>query len=621
LTDLAETPTLVEGSLAVRSEARATGSRVAGLLAPAVLIVVAATVRIPSLHQPLLEAHPFRQTETAYPALIFHERGIDLLHPQLPVFGPPWQVPFEFPLYQVLATVPMHLGVGPDTSLRLTALACFLLTGLLLFALVRLVASTVAAYAALLVFLFSPFALLWSRASMIEYLATAGAVGWAYAGIRWRETRRPMFAVLAVVLGTIAMLVKVTTAAFWVLPLLAYRTTASRARGFRGGLLHPATVAVVVVPFVLETLWNRHADNIKGAHPETAWLTSSALHRWNFGTLHQRLDPHVWLTILFRIELIDFAGIGIVLLVLAALAVSRSGQFLFWLAIAGTVLLPILTFTNLYQAHDYYLIAVSPGLAALFGVGAGAAMARFEPVRERVAVLVLALVWAVGGLWLQHWYWGPIYDRVSDPGGYRSLANELAAVTKPNDLVLTEGLDWNPAVFYYARRRGLMLRPADPSPSLAARIRPEGYSVLFDAGSGGRAAGVARLWPWVGTLSAHTYALAVDARRLRGASAISTSDRTAFVRAAALGHELLGGSRRVECDGSTTALGRYHETVWLELAGSPGRGTFRFGAGPALPLREVAIASPSLAAGKRGLTFSCRGTGAVLIRRAVTAPL
>ena len=106
----------------------------------------------PTLDAPLLEKHAFRQTQTAWTARVFHEDGIDLLHPKLPVFGEPFEAPFEFPLFQALATVPMAAGVAEDTALRLTCLACFVLTALLLWGLVRHVAGPVSGVGAVVVF-------------------------------------------------------------------------------------------------------------------------------------------------------------------------------------------------------------------------------------------------------------------------------------------------------------------------------------------------------------------------------------------------------------------------------------------------------------------------------------
>ena len=126
----------------------------------------------------------------------------------------------------------MDAGADDDLAMRLTGLLCFLLTGGLIYGLVRYVADPVSGVAALVAFLATPFALLWGRSSMIEYLATAGAVGFAWATIAWRQNRRPAVAGLALAAGLVGMLVKPTTAVFWIIPALAYRPWApGRATG------------------------------------------------------------------------------------------------------------------------------------------------------------------------------------------------------------------------------------------------------------------------------------------------------------------------------------------------------------------------------------------------------
>ena len=91
------------------------------------MLLLALVMHLPTLSAPLVDRHPFRQTQTAFTARIFHEDGIDLLHPKLPILGAPWEVPFEFPAYQAVAAVVMDVGVPEDTALRSTGLASFLL--------------------------------------------------------------------------------------------------------------------------------------------------------------------------------------------------------------------------------------------------------------------------------------------------------------------------------------------------------------------------------------------------------------------------------------------------------------------------------------------------------------
>ena len=61
------------------------------------LLALAAAAKLPTLQQPLTENYAWRQTQTAWTALIYHQEGIDLLRPEVPVHGPPWVFGFEFP--------------------------------------------------------------------------------------------------------------------------------------------------------------------------------------------------------------------------------------------------------------------------------------------------------------------------------------------------------------------------------------------------------------------------------------------------------------------------------------------------------------------------------------------
>src|SRR5688500_10269558 len=90
------------------------------LAAVAALLVVFVALLAPTLDHPLLDKHDFRQTQTAFTARIFHEDGIDLFHPRVPVLGEPFEIPFEFPLYQAIASLVMDLGVADDTAMRMT---------------------------------------------------------------------------------------------------------------------------------------------------------------------------------------------------------------------------------------------------------------------------------------------------------------------------------------------------------------------------------------------------------------------------------------------------------------------------------------------------------------------
>jgi hypothetical protein len=582
----------------------------------AVVAVLAALVVYvaPTLDAPLLEEHAFRQTQTAWTAREFHEEGIDLLHPKLPVFGEPFEAPFEFPLYQALATLPMDMGVAEDTALRLTCLVCFVLTALLLWGLVRHVAGPISGVGAVIAFAFTPFALVWSRTSMIEYLATAGAVGFAYAVVLWRDTRQHLFVPAALAAGLVGMLVKPTTAVFWILPALAYRPRA-RSGTAPGRRIDPWIVVVVIVPLLAGALWTRHADAIKAASPVTEWLTGWNLRRWNFGWSRQRLDPEAWRVILQRAAP-NMLGLYALLLVPAAIAAWRSTQRLFWLAIASAVVLPPLIFMNLYVVHDYYLAAVSPAVAAVVGLGAGWVWGIVRP-RWLVAVLpcaVLLLAW--GTLELGRGYWLRIHGGYDDPQ-IMPLASEIASHTSSDDLVATVGLDWSPAVLYYAHRRGHMVTTHAQDAALDA-IHRDGYRYLLMVDPLHDDLGFMTRWRWVGALAPHLYGLADAASRLPRAGVVATDPDPRLAARLGRAPSVPGAPDALTC--GLGARARAGEAgTWLLFADPASGARVSIGGLAPVPARRAVFVAPALYENGT-IVLTCSGAASLQVARVVDAP-
>ena len=582
----------------------------------AVVAVLAALVVYvaPTLHAPLLEGHAFRQTQTAWTAREFREEGIDFLHPKLPVFGAPFEAPFEFPLFQALATLPMDLGVAEDTALRLTCLVCFVLTALLLWGLVRHVAGPASGVGAVVAFSFTPFALVWSRTSMIEYLATAGAVGFAYAVILWRDRRHHLFLVAALAAGLVGMLVKPTTAVFWILPALAYRPRTRSGGSAPRRRVDPWIVVVVILPLLAGALWTRHADAIKAASPVTEWLTGWNLRRWNFGWTRQRLDPEAWRVILQR-AVPNLLGLYVLLLVPAAIAAWRSTQRLFWLAVASAVVLPLLTFMNLYVVHDYYLAAVSPAVAAVVGLGVGWVWSVVRP-RWLVAALPCAvLLLALGTLQLGRGYWLRIHGGSDDPQ-VMPLASEIASHTSSDDLVATVGLDWSPAVLYYAHRRGHMVTTHAQDAALDA-IHRDGYRYLLVNDPLRDELGFMTRWRWVGALAPHLYGLADAVSRLPPAGVVATDPDPQLAATLRRAPSVRGAPDTVTCGlGERARAGRLG--TWLLFDKATPSARLSVGGLAPLPVRRAVFVAPGI--DERGtIVFACSGAEHLSLRRVVDA--
>lgn len=465
------TASLDRGSAAISSRPRMISAL---RWAPIAIVGVALVIHIPTFDQPLLERHGFRQTQTAYTARIFHEQGIDLLHPLLPILGPPWEVPFEFPLFQASAAVVMDAGVAEDTAMRVTGFAWFVVSAGLLWLLVRRQAGPLAAVISLAVFALSPLAMEWSRASMIEYLPVAASLGFALAGLHWRERPSTGWYLAALLLGCTATMVKITTAAFWVAPfaLLGF----GRDDVIESRRSQALAWCLAGIPIFLGLAWTRYADSIKGASAATSGLTSTGVVDWIIGDVTQRVDPGAWAQVVLHVIILT----GAIALPLLALPISRFArrrrQRRFWSWIAVTLVGPILAFFNLYVQHDYYALAVSASAAACIGLGfaeLGSASARSMRVIRPLAVALTAGVWiGVAG------YWAPMYaGAVIDPEGVLPLATQIENETNPNQPVAILGRWYSPTILYYAHRWGYMLPEPDGPPELVSRLLSEGWAV------------------------------------------------------------------------------------------------------------------------------------------------
>lgn len=438
------------------------------------VLTVAAVAKLPTLGQPLTGNFAWRQTQTAWTARIFHEQGIDLFHPEVPVHGPPWHFGFEFPLFQAIGALLMDAGLEPDLAMRTLGLITFLVTGWLAYRLLTRLAGSVAGLFGLTAFLFSPFGLLWGRTSLIEYLATAAALAFLLSGVRWLDRRQPLDFGVAMTAGALAMLVKITTGAFYLLPLLAYRRHGRPLLGRDWSV--PTLIAV---SSLVGLLWIRYTDALKAASPATAFQTSAQMVNFNFGTPEMRLDPEVLLPIGSAV-LVGLTGAGLIIWLPAAVALLRRlpQGLLLGTLLVSVLIGPALVLTPLYRTQNYYPAAMSPAAAMLVGLGASWAWQRRRRSLGRFALVAGATLWAVS-LLLTRDYWMESYEPVVDRDGSLAAAAFVRERTDPNDWVVIGGRGWDPTILYYADRRGYMLDSRRGAVDDLGRLRADPRYTLF----------------------------------------------------------------------------------------------------------------------------------------------
>ncbi len=445
-------------------------------------LAFAAWIAIRYAGQPPLDWFSFRQTQTALSAYWVASTGFKLAY-ETPVVGPPWSLPFEFPLYQwIVSAASRLLHVPLDATGRLTSFAFLLLTLLPARAITRLLDLPDRVwwlFVALL--LSSPLYLYWGRSFMIE----TAAVFFAVAAIRqFLELRQPQAGprnmVLFMLWMALAMLQKSTTA----LPVLAVlglvlATDWLRALAARKGLPwnDVAKYAMLfLVPFAIGVWWTVFTDHVRAVHPLGQPLSTTALHAWFWGTLEQRMSIELYRDVLWhRMVEGNLGGVLGGLAIVAAFVLRgprHAKAALAWSLVLGV--LPLFVFTNLHMVHSYYqtgnMIFLLYGLA----IALGALLAVALPVRG-LAVALGALVVA-SNLW---WFMRDAYPTVSyqyDAGNSRDFAigEFLRHELRKDEVFVAFGNDWSSTFAYMSGHKSYTVPGFAPGyPRIVAN--PERY--------------------------------------------------------------------------------------------------------------------------------------------------
>ncbi|HSP98298.1 MAG TPA: tetratricopeptide repeat protein [Candidatus Dormibacteraeota bacterium] len=399
----------------------------------------------------ILDWHEFRQTQTAISTFWMLHGGPWIAY-ETPVLGPPWSIPFEFPLYQwTVAWAVRLLSLPLDQAGRLVSATYFYLTlPPAYFVLGRFGVRPVHRLVFIALLLVSPLYLFWSRTFMIE--STGVCLGMAYlaATLAFVERRTAWWGALAAVTGALAGMVKVTT---YVGFLLAASLVVLRAgRRVRPSVrqLSAAAAAVFGVPVVMTMLWTAFAEVHRAANP-VAFALSSQLTNWIFGSLALRSEMGFWQVLVQRTVPEAVGHWGLVACSVGGLILTRR-RWREAVLCLGLFLSAPLIFANLHYVHNYYAYANALFLVA--GVGFATVSLLERSGWRRIAGVALAL----GVAWAEVLSYARGYYEVQRQDHPLPLGAVLRRVTAPDDVLLIYGEDWSPELPYYAQRRALMDR-------------------------------------------------------------------------------------------------------------------------------------------------------------------
>ena len=410
-------------------------------------------------HNGILDVHGWRQSHTAI-SVQEMVRGGPFWRYRTPIFGPPWQWPLEWPLYQWIVATASRLFVTPIEPVGRAVGVGFFAGALagLWFVLDVFAVSPRHRPIVIALVCASPLYVFWSRTFMIESTALCAAM-WYAAAVHRATTASPRnatrAAIASAITGALAGAIKVTTfTPFWaaaaLMVILRWRNGASATRRLW------TAAAVLLIPGLATAAWLLFADLQKLTNPIAMELVWAGERQQRFGTLADRLDWRAWSVVIGNAVLgktkhTTLASPWVFAAACAALAATRRrfGQAL----ICGVLyLLPIALFMTLFRVHVYY--AYENGFLLLLIVGLAIVACLEGPMLARcagVALFATSLA-AMSTAYLS----GYFVDQNAGAMAPVTIGLLTSRLTSPDAVMLIYGLRYAPEVPYEASRRAIM---------------------------------------------------------------------------------------------------------------------------------------------------------------------
>jgi hypothetical protein len=197
-------------------------------------------------------------------------------------------------------------------------------------------------------------------------------------------------------------------------------------------------------------VWVWHSDQIKSLNPLGEGLTAHALRAWNFGSLEQKLNGYFWVRFIVR-TFKDLFGAAWLAPIFLLLPFCQKKTIRLVAVLAGLFLFPVLIFTNLYFAHNYYPYANGILLITAFALILGDLSERSR--RGFITAMgLLGIILLSATIHYHAWY----LESQGPPNSFKALTSEIERRTRPEDVLAIFGADWSSEIPYYAKRRSVM---------------------------------------------------------------------------------------------------------------------------------------------------------------------
>ena len=409
--------------------------------------------------QPILEAHGFRQTQTALTSYWMIRDGWKLAY-ETPVVGYPWTIPFEFPIYQALVALISQAGNFPLENVGRLLSSFFLLACAWPAWQIceRLHLSKSAFWIFVSLLWSSPFYLFWGRTFMIETAALffiLAATPYFIDLLTDKPASKTV--ILFIFWTTLGVLQKTNTAipamVIMALVVLTFFLTKKpfKLPGWR-------TITIIFVSFFVPVLigytWSNYTNLVREENIVGQILTSWPLTKWMMGSFKMRFDPQVMKTIIWdRIILQNAGGIIGVAILLAGFVWGDSKLRKLILICLALFIFPMVVFTNVHYIHDYYQASSILFLLAGLAISISSLIQKSMP-KHFLQFMIVVFVLLSNYFWFSAGYGKTAGRKIDVSTNYLlSVSDVIRNYTDEQSAIVIFGNDWSSELGYYSERK------------------------------------------------------------------------------------------------------------------------------------------------------------------------
>lgn len=373
------------------------------------------------------------EARTAVTTRYMEAEGVRPFTYATPILGVNWEIPSEFPLYQMVVSGFARgeegvAGTGRLVSLSLLAVAIIVACGVL--RATGLSEAQVDTFMSLAVT--SPILLTYSVAFTSGTTVLLLCLLYLYGFAQMMKTERFVWLLVALSAGVLAAVVSPTSWVVFALVIAMISAwsawTEIRRRAFALRRIFES-IGLLFVPLAAGWLWILRADHVKQGNPFGRALASGATLGETFGSWAQKVSIVDWSLFFSRscLLLVGFAGLVIPLLLLQGREERDRDPYHLRLGAIFSVafLIGPVIFTGTYLADDGQLVAT--GVLVLFAI----AIAAGKGGLSRASLIVL-----VAGNLLMSWVWLELKTASSDDPLNRHIVQAIDRLPREASIIV-----------------------------------------------------------------------------------------------------------------------------------------------------------------------------------------